>query len=50
MCVVRAPDVFSQRNSDGLVMVLQEHPPAEQHAAARDAAAACPVQAITLED
>jgi ferredoxin len=50
MCAVRAPDIFSQRDRDGLVMVLQPNPPADLHKAAREAAAACPVQAITLED
>jgi ferredoxin len=49
MCVVRAPDIFSQRESDGLVIVLQQNPHADLYEAARDAAAACPVQAITLE-
>ena len=50
MCVVRAPEIFDQRDTDGLVQVLQPNPPAALHKAARDAAAGCPVQAITLTD
>jgi ferredoxin len=50
MCVVRAPELFTQRDSDGLVRVLQPEPPPALHQAARDAAAACPVQAISLDD
>jgi ferredoxin len=50
MCVVRAPEIFGQRDADGLVQVLQPNPPAALHKSARDAAAGCPVQAITLTD
>ena len=48
MCVVRAPEVFSQREDDGLVLVLQANPPPELYKAVRDAAAGCPVAAITI--
>ena len=47
---MRAPEIFGQRDSDGLVQVLQSNPPVALHKAARDAAAGCPVQAITLTD
>jgi ferredoxin len=50
MCVVRAPEIFGQSERDGLVQVLQPNPPAALHQVARDAAAGCPVQAITLDD
>jgi len=50
MCVVRAPDVFSQSESDGIVEVLLANPAPAFHQAARDAAEACPVQAIHIEE
>ena len=50
MCVVWAPDVFSQRESDGMVQLLAEAPPASLHAAVRRAAEACPVRAIDIEE
>jgi ferredoxin len=40
-CVLAAPDVFDQ-DDDGIVTVLDEKPPPEQWAAARDAADVCP--------
>jgi ferredoxin len=48
MCTVRAPEVFGQREEDGLVVVLEPHPPTKWHQAAREAAAACPVAAIKV--
>jgi ferredoxin len=50
MCVVRAPAIFGQRDSDGVVQVLDSSPPKSLHEAARNAAAGCPVQAITLDE
>ena len=50
MCVVRAPEIFTQDESNGLVRVLEAKPPAALYQAARDAAAGCPVQAITLQE
>jgi ferredoxin len=50
MCVTRAPEIFGQREADGLVEVLQPGPPPSLFQAARDAAAGCPVQAIELTD
>jgi ferredoxin len=50
MCVVRAPEIFGQRDEDGLVKVLQPNPPPPLFQAARDAAAGCPVQAIALQE
>ena len=49
-CVAAAPDVFDQRDEDGVVVLLNEHPSAEQAEGARRAAAACPAQAIYVEE
>lgn len=49
-CVMNAPEVFDQRDEDGVVVLLNEHPTAEQTDGARQAAAACPAQAIHIED
>jgi ferredoxin len=46
--VLLAPDVFDQRDDDGLVVVLDENPPAELHAAVRESAVVCPAAAIRL--
>ncbi len=48
-CVMVAPKVFDQRD-DGIVILLDETPPEELHAAVREAAAVCPAAAIKLED
>ncbi|UQA94156.1 ferredoxin [Streptomyces halobius] len=47
-CVLSAPDVFDQRDADGIVVVLDTEPPAELHEAVREAAAICPAAAISL--
>lgn len=47
-CVLVAPDVFDQRDEDGVVELLDATPPADQHAAAREAAAVCPAAAIEI--
>ncbi|MEW1655912.1 MULTISPECIES: ferredoxin [unclassified Streptomyces] len=47
-CVLAAPDVFDQREEDGIVVVLDPEPPAAVHDAVREAAAICPAAAITL--
>ena len=49
-CVLLAPDVFDQREEDGVVIVLDEAPPLEHHEAVRAAAAACPTLAIQLSE
>jgi ferredoxin len=36
LCVVAAPEVFSQNEDDGLVIVLQEYPPQHLHEACRE--------------
>jgi len=47
-CVLIAPDVFDQRDEDGLVVLLDEHPPAELNDAVRESATVCPAAAIRL--
>ncbi|MGW1840125.1 ferredoxin [Streptomyces sp. BBFR2] len=49
-CVLAAPDVFDQRDEDGIVVLLDARPDAALHEAVREAAAVCPAAAITLEE
>jgi ferredoxin len=45
-CVDSAPDVFDL-GENGLVVLLQEEPPADHEHAVREAVRLCPVQAIS---
>ncbi len=49
-CVLNASEVFDQRDEDGVVVLLADRPPADQEDNARRAAAACPAQAIYVEE
>ncbi|GAB3843465.1 ferredoxin [Dactylosporangium cerinum] len=49
-CVLLAPDVFDQRDEDGIVVLLQENPPEQLHEDIRQAARVCPALAIQLDD
>ncbi|GAA1488696.1 ferredoxin [Brachybacterium sacelli] len=49
-CVFAAPEVFDQRDEDGVVVVLEEHPSADHEQSARSAAALCPAAAIELRE
>lgn len=49
-CVLLAPDLFDQRDEDGIVVLLNERPPAELHAIVREAASVCPGMAISVSD
>ncbi|MEV7009135.1 ferredoxin [Streptosporangium sp. NPDC051022] len=49
-CVLIAPEVFDQRDEDGIVVLLEPEPAADRHAAVREAAAVCPAAAIRVED
>ncbi|MGW6743228.1 ferredoxin [Streptomyces sp. NPDC055025] len=49
-CVVAAGDVFDQRDEDGIAVLLDPNPPAEQAADTRHAAAVCPALAIRIEE
>ncbi|MCT2584628.1 ferredoxin [Actinophytocola gossypii] len=47
-CVLLAPDVFDQRDEDGIVVLLDERPPGDLHETVREAASVCPGVAITV--
>jgi ferredoxin len=49
-CVLSAPDVFDQREEDGLVVLLNPSPSADVAVDVKQAAALCPALAITVED
>jgi ferredoxin len=49
-CVVLAPDVFDQRDQDGVVVLLTETPGEELHDAVREAADVCPSSAISVSE
>ncbi|QUQ67139.1 ferredoxin [Kutzneria sp. CA-103260] len=49
-CVLLAPEVFDQRDEDGIVELLQDNPPAGLHDAVRQAAQVCPAHAITVAE
>lgn len=48
-CVMLAPDVFDQREEDGVVVLLDPSPPGALRPDVESAAAMCPAGAITLE-
>ena len=50
MCALTAPEIFSQDEDDGTIVVLQERPTADLHEQARQAAHLCPTHAISVED
>ncbi|MET9762006.1 ferredoxin [Streptomyces sp. NPDC006372] len=47
-CVMAAPDVFDQRDDDGVAILLEEHPAEELLGDVREAVAVCPAAAIRL--
>ncbi|MFF7334794.1 ferredoxin [Streptomyces sp. NPDC090306] len=49
-CVLIAPEVFDQRDEDGIVVLLDPEPVAERHDAVREAADVCPTAAIELTE
>ena len=49
-CVVAAPEVFDQREEDGVVILLTETPGPALHEATREAALICPAAAITVSE
>ncbi|MEV0051254.1 ferredoxin [Saccharopolyspora shandongensis] len=49
-CVLAAEEVFDQRDEDGVVVLLNENPPAELAEDVRQAAVLCPALAIVVED
>jgi ferredoxin len=50
LCVLNAPAVFDQRDEDGIVVLLMERPPAEEHENVRRARQICPAMAIELRE
>ncbi|WP_426512263.1 ferredoxin [Dactylosporangium sp. McL0621] len=48
VCALVAPDVFDQRDDDGVVILLAEHPPAQHQEAAYEAANRCPASVIEI--
>jgi ferredoxin len=48
-CVLTEPAVFDQTD-DGIVVLLDQCPPAELHDAVREAESLCPALAITVTD
>ncbi|HEX8868755.1 MAG TPA: ferredoxin [Lentzea sp.] len=49
-CVLIAPEVFDQRDDDGMVVLLDSSPPSGQHAAVRESALVCPAAAIHVTE
>ncbi|WP_433253806.1 ferredoxin [Streptosporangium sp. CA-135522] len=47
-CVLIAPEVFDQRDEDGIVMLLQDSPEPGLQEGVGEAARICPALAITL--
>lgn len=47
-CVLSAADVFDQRDEDGIVVLLDDHPPHSSLAQVKEAAARCPALAIEV--
>jgi ferredoxin len=47
-CVLLAPDVFDQRDEDGIVVLLDETPGEDLHDIVREAASVCPGVAISV--
>jgi ferredoxin len=47
-CVLTAPEVFDQREKDGVGIVLTDSPAPELHDKVREAEAGCPAAAIRL--
>ncbi len=48
-CVTAAPQVFDQRDEDGMVVVLDSEPPADLWEAVNEAVMLCPAAAILVE-
>lgn len=49
-CVLLAPEVFDQRDDDGIVLLLDEEPAEQHHAIVREAASVCPAAAIEVSE
>lgn len=49
-CVLYAPEVFDQRDSDGIAILLDERPGPDALDGTREAARVCPARAIELAE
>lgn len=49
-CVLYAPAVFDQRDSDGIAVLLTEEPSSDDWDGTREAARVCPALAIELTE
>ncbi|MFF7601942.1 ferredoxin [Streptomyces mirabilis] len=49
-CVLIAPEVFDQRDDDGMVVLLDDAPEPALHDGVREAALVCPAAAIVLTE
>jgi ferredoxin len=49
-CVMHSSKVFDQRDEDGVVVLLNENPSAEQAENVRRAASDCPAHVIHIEE
>ncbi|MFC8798072.1 ferredoxin [Promicromonospora sp. NPDC057138] len=49
-CVLLAPEVFDQRDEDGIVILLDETPSEPLHDRVREAASVCPGAAIHVDE
>jgi len=49
-CVMASPEVFDQRQDDGIVILLQQQPPDSLVPSVRKAAKLCPALAIRVEE
>ena len=49
-CVMTAPQVFDQREEDGVVVLLQDHVDNQLEPAVRKAVKLCPAVAIRVEE
>ena len=49
-CVLNASAVFDQRDEDGVVVLIDENPPAELYDDVRRAVASCPAQVIHIDE
>ncbi|MGN9845666.1 ferredoxin [Nonomuraea sp. H19] len=49
-CVLIAPEVFDQRDDDGIVILLDERPPEELHPIVHEAVSVCPGAAISTSE
>lgn len=50
MCALNVPEIFDQRDEDGVGVVLEPSPPDRLQNAVRHAASLCPSGAITVQD